>query len=117
MLIVVDEFSKEPLYSQIAGTIRGAIADGELLPGDRLFPAKQLARDLGVNIHTVLRSYAELKDEGLVKMRPGQGVTVTANQTVKNKSQLEKMVRQLIQQARQYGMSKNQLAEMVNRKW
>lgn len=77
VLIEIDESSPVPLFTQIAGQLRRAIADGSLGAGDRLAPARELAASLGVNMHTVLRAYQELREDGLVDVRRGRGVTVT----------------------------------------
>ena len=78
MLIRIDPSAEEPLFSQIAGAIRQQVAGGTLGVGNKLPPAKSLAEQLDVNLHTVLRAYQELRDEGLVELRRGRGATITA---------------------------------------
>ncbi|MFC7585002.1 GntR family transcriptional regulator [Nonomuraea antimicrobica] len=77
MLFRVDPTGSTPLSDQIAGSVRRGIADGLLGPGDRLPAGRELAASLGVNMHTVLRAYADLREEGLIELRPGRGATVT----------------------------------------
>lgn len=77
MLIRIDPNSQEALFDQVAGSVRQAIGAGELGPGDRLPPARDVAASLDINIHTVLRAYQELRDQGLVDMRRGRGAVVS----------------------------------------
>ncbi len=65
-----------PLYSQIAEALRRRIAAGELAPGDRLPPVRDLAREWGCTPGTVGRAYAELRREGLVVGHRGGGTRV-----------------------------------------
>jgi GntR family transcriptional regulator len=53
-------------FEQVAAEIRRAIAQGEVRPGERLPPAKDLAAVLGVNANTVLRALRQLREEGLL---------------------------------------------------
>ena len=55
------------------------MADGDLRAGDRLAPARDVADGLGINLHTVLRGYQELRDEGLIELRRGRGAVITAH--------------------------------------
>lgn len=76
MLWRVDPSSPVPLFEQLASSVRRAILDGDLQPGERLPSAKEVARSLEVNMHTVLRAYQILRDEGLVDLRRGRGAVV-----------------------------------------
>ncbi|MBP2703833.1 GntR family transcriptional regulator [Microbispora sp. RL4-1S] len=77
MLIVVDPSSALPLADQVADCVRAAVARGDAVPGDRLPPARTVAAALGINLHTVLRGYQRLRDEGLVELRRGRSATIT----------------------------------------
>lgn len=76
MLIRIDTSTTEPIYVQIAREVRSAISRGVVATGARLPAARDLARSLEVNMHTVLRAYAELRDAGDIDMRPGRGAVV-----------------------------------------
>ncbi len=77
MLLSIDEASDRPIYAQIADAVRRAVARGELCAGDRLPPASEVALGLGVNKHTVLHAYQQLRDERLIDLRRGRGAVVT----------------------------------------
>ena len=76
MILRIDQDSPDPLYVQVRNQVVGAIARGELLPGDRLPGVRALASDLGINLHTVNKAYAVLRDEGYLLMRGRSGAFV-----------------------------------------
>jgi GntR family transcriptional regulator / MocR family aminotransferase len=67
-----------PLAEQLYQQLRRGIADGRLLPGDRLVPSRQLARELGVSRHTVTTAYGRLVAEGYAQGYAGGGSRVAA---------------------------------------
>lgn len=111
MLIVIDPTRDEALYAQVAAGVRAEIAAGRLHAGDRLPPARDVAGGLGMNLHTVLRAYQELRDEGLVDMRRGRGAVVTAAAT--GLEELHEDVDALVQKARALGVSAGTLGSLV----
>ena len=76
MFIRIDQALPDPLYRQIRDEVVRGIAQGELAPGDALPSVRNLASDLGINLHTVNKAYALLRGGGLVRMRGGTGVFV-----------------------------------------
>lgn len=76
MIIRIDQASLDPVYQQIRDQIVSAIARGELRPADKLPSVRSLASDLGINLHTVNKAYAVLRDEGHVLMRGRAGAII-----------------------------------------
>jgi len=99
-----------PLWEQVAAEIRRAIAEGEAKPGERMPLAKDLATVLGVNRNTVLRALHQLRDEGLVEMRQGRGITVAG--TPERGAVLER-ARDLVAFARKNGFRQDELIAMI----
>jgi putative molybdopterin biosynthesis protein len=67
----------EPLYEQIASSIRRRIIKGDVKPGDQLPPVRELTTSWGCTPGTVQRAYRELAMAGLVTSQPGQGTFVS----------------------------------------
>jgi len=111
VLIRIDPQSEAPIFDQIAASVRADLATGRAAPGDRLPGAREVAEVLGVNLHTVLRAYQELRDEGLVEMRRGRGATVT--DAAAPLSELHRDVVALVEKARRLGLSPDTLASLV----
>ncbi len=68
------------LYRQIANQLRGLIRAGEYPVGSRLPPERDLALQLGVSRPSVREALIALEVEGLVAVRMGSGVLVTARE-------------------------------------
>jgi len=60
----------------VAGQLGELIRQGEFLPGDRLPPERDLARQLGVSRPTVREAMIALEIAGLVEVRTGSGAYV-----------------------------------------
>ena len=64
------------MYQQLRNEVVRGIAQEELSPGDALPSVRNLASDLGINLHTVNKAYALLRDEGYVEMKGRKGAFV-----------------------------------------
>jgi 2-aminoadipate transaminase len=69
----LDSTSDVPLYRQLGGYVQRLINGGELLPGDRLPPTRELAGQLGLNRTTISAAYEWLEAEGLIQGAVGRG--------------------------------------------
>jgi GntR family transcriptional regulator/MocR family aminotransferase len=65
-------------YAQLARSLKSAIFGGQLKPGSRLPPTRELAVQLGLSRNTVLTAYEILCAEQLAQARGGSGTYVTA---------------------------------------
>src|ERR1700676_691061 len=65
-----------PLYREIADTLAGDLAAGNLPPGTRLPTQRDLAWRLEVTVGTVSRAYAEAQRRGLIGGEVGRGTFV-----------------------------------------
>lgn len=104
MLFRVDHESTVSLADQISIQVRAAIASADLAPGERLPPARELAKSLRVNMHTVLRAYQQLRDEGLIDMGQGRG-TFVRDDAGAMLLRVSELATQLVTEARKLGLS------------
>jgi GntR family transcriptional regulator len=111
MLIRIAPGDPRPLYEQIELQVRAAIGDGSLPPGERLPSARELAEDLGVNVHTVLKAYGSLRDAGLIELRPRRGAVVAL--AAPPRQQLAVLARGFVEQAREHGLSSAEIVDLI----
>jgi DNA-binding transcriptional regulator YhcF (GntR family) len=112
VLIGIDPASPVPLGDQVAAAVRRNIAAGAVGPGDRLPAARDLAASLDVNVHTVLRGYQQLRDEGLIELRRGRGAVVSATATA-DELALTEAAGRLVAAARRLGLAEADVLDAV----
>src|ERR1700691_3937373 len=100
-----------PLYSQVAAELRREIADGEIRPGERLPPARDMAAVLGVNQNTMFRALRQLRDEGLLEFRRGRGISVTGD--APGLSEVVARCRDLLGYSSRYGYRKEEVLRII----
>jgi GntR family transcriptional regulator len=66
----------QPIYRQLRDLIVAMILDGVLKEGEALPSVRNVAAEYRVNPLTVLKSYQQLVDDGLVEKRRGLGMYV-----------------------------------------
>ena len=76
MILRIDFNSDEALYMQLRNQIIIGIATGRIREGDTLPSVRQLADHISINMHTVNKAYAVLRQEGFVKLDRRRGAVV-----------------------------------------
>lgn len=76
MIIKIDFNSDEAIYMQLRNQIIMGIAQDEIKDGESLPSVRQLADELGVNMHTVNKAYALLREDGYLKLDRRKGAVV-----------------------------------------
>ncbi|GAA0534376.1 GntR family transcriptional regulator [Saccharopolyspora subtropica] len=110
-MLSLDLHDQRPLHEQAADALRRAIAEGEVAPGDRLPPARDLAVALQINANTVLRALRQLREEGLLEFRRGRGVTVLRRPDPR--AALQQKLRELLAEAARHGYGPDDVAAWI----
>lgn len=84
---------------------------GRLKPGDRLPAGQEVAEALGINAHTVLHAYRQLRLEGLVDVRRGRGAVISA--AAARLTDLHDGIRALVDDAAAVGIPPAALAALI----
>ncbi len=79
MFIEIDFNSDQAIYMQLRDQIIMGIAASRFQEGDMLPSVRQLADNIGINMHTVNKAYTVLKQEGYVKVDRRRGVMVAVD--------------------------------------
>ncbi|MEE8815446.1 MAG: GntR family transcriptional regulator [Lachnospiraceae bacterium] len=81
MFIEIDFSSDEAIYQQLCNQIIWGIATSQYSEGQVLPSVRELADEVGINMHTVNKAYSVLKEEGFVKVdrRKGAVISVDSN--------------------------------------
>ncbi len=79
MIVNIDFNSDEALYIQLRNQIIIGIATDAIREGDVLPSVRSLADTIGINMHTVNKAYAVLKQEGFVKLDRRKGAVVAVD--------------------------------------
>ena len=118
MLFQVDSASRTPIYRQLVGQIREAVARGRLAPESRLPSVRDLSRQLVINPNTVARVYTELERDGVLNTRPGLGVFVAQPRSDltkrARKDRLTALVDQLLTEAVHLGFSAEEALALIS---
>ena len=81
MYLEIDFNSDEAFYVQLCNQIIIGIATSRLQEGDPLPSVRQLADQIGINMHTVNKAYSILRQEGYIRLdrRTGAVIAVDAD--------------------------------------
>ena len=79
MIIKIDFNSDEAIYMQITNQIIMGIAKRQICDGDQLPSIRNMADEIGINMHTVNKAYTVLRQAGYVKLDRRRGAIVSVD--------------------------------------
>ena len=114
MILDLDFNSDIPIYTQIREQIIKSIAKGDLKINESLPSVRNMAEEIGVNLHTVNKSYNLLKDEGYINIDRRKGAIVKElplDKVADNIRKIESMLDLLVAESYLLGMSKEEFLD------
>lgn len=114
MIIRVDFNSPEALYMQLCRQIIIGIANDEIKEGDNLPSVRDLAEQVGINMHTVNKAYGILRQEGYLKVDRRHGAIIAVEvDHYKAQLQLAEELKLSLAKAISKGVSRETALQMV----
>ncbi len=116
-MIIIDLYSRTPIYEQIKEQIIELINKGVYKPLEKLPSIRTLAADLELNVNTVKRAFQDLEAEGVVYSLQGRGVFVSGN-AVNNEGVKAKAAESLttaIASAKAKGLTKDEIIALTKK--
>ena len=115
MVIKIDFQSDEALYIQLRNQIILGIATSTLREGDVLPSVRQLAEDIGINMHTVNKAYSVLRQEGFVTIDRRRGAIVSLDvDKLQALDEMQKNLRVLLAKGRCKNITRQEIHDMVD---
>ena len=115
MIIEIDFESDEAIYMQLRNQIIMGIAMSTLHDGDALPSVRQLADEIGINMHTVNKAYNILKQEGYLRVDHRRGTVVSLDKDrIEALSGLKKNLRLLLAGASCKNITKEDVHELID---
>ncbi|MDE6892121.1 MAG: GntR family transcriptional regulator [Lachnospiraceae bacterium] len=115
MIIEIDFNSEEALYLQLRNQIVLGIAAAKFQEGDALPSVRQLADDIGINMHTVNKAYTVLKQEGFVKVDRRKGAVIALDaDKLTSLREMDENLRVILAKGICKGVSKDEVYQMID---
>lgn len=120
MFLEIDFASEKPIYEQIRRGIIKSLSQNDLKYGEALPSVRQLASDIGVNLHTVNKAYKMLEEDGIIVMDRRFGSKIVDKTKDISESQKRKVKEELnfiIALAKVKNIQKSDLDGLIENIW
>lgn len=120
MFLEIDFASDQPIYEQIRRGIIKSLSQNDLEFGETLPSVRQLASDIGVNLHTVNKAYKMLEEDGIIVMDRRFGSKIVDKSKDISESQKRKVKEELdfiIALAKVKNIEKSDLDRLIENIW
>lgn len=115
VIVTIDFNSDEAIYIQLRNQIILGIATSEIREGDNLPSVRELAENIGINMHTVNKAYTILKQEGFVKLDRRRGAVIALDyDKIAAIAELKSQMRVILAQAICKDISCDEIHELMD---
>jgi GntR family transcriptional regulator len=117
-MLVIDKFSRKPIYEQIVEGIEREIVMGILREREQLPSIRELSAILGVNPNTIQKAFQDLDRNGIIISGQGRGCFVAENAAEKIKAKLSLRIAEIESIATELaraGIEEEKLMEAIRR--
>lgn len=115
-MIVVDRYSREPIYEQIMHAIEQEILNGFLSEGELIPSVRNLSVELSINPNTIQKAYNELERMHITYSVPGVGRYVAKDAAAvirKSREGAEELLHKAVQDLKVAGYSMKSIIERI----
>lgn len=105
-----------PIYLQVENDLKGKIASGRILPGEKLPSGRELAQQYQINPNTAARVYQVLEQEGICETRRGLGTFVVEENDMQQRVREEMardLARNFLEHMRALGLSAEEIGKIL----
>lgn len=120
MFLEIDFKSDLPIYEQIRRGIIIGLAKEQIKPGDKLPSVRDMAENIGINLHTVNKAYKLLEADGVLTMDRRYGSLISENVNPMesyDEGKIESELDLLLAIAKLKGLKKEEFIDYINKKW
>ena len=115
MYIEIDFNSDEALYIQLRNQIILGIAASHFQEGQSLPSVRQLADEIGINMHTVNKAYSVLRQEGFLKVDRRHGAVIALDiDKIQAKEDMKEEMRVIIAKGRCKNISREEMHALMD---
>ena len=115
MTIEIDFNSDEALYIQLRNQIIYGIATQQYHEGDALPSVRQLADEIGINMHTVNKAYSVLREEGFLQLDRRRGAVIALDiDKIRAMEDMRRYLRVALAKAHCHNITKEDIYELVD---
>ena len=115
MYLEIDFNSDEAFYVQLCNQIIIGIATSKLQEGDALPSVRQLADEIGINMHTVNKAYSMLREEGFLTLSKRTGAVIALDaDRIRALEETGEALRMVLARARCKNISRQEIHDLID---
>lgn len=115
--VTLDATSAVPPYEQLRSRVAALVHAGTLPAGAKLPTVRGLAKDLGLAVNTVAKTYRALEADGVVETRGRAGTFVASRALATPPAEVSRLAAELSSAARRQGLTLDETRTLVERAW